>query len=87
MAAAQIVAEDVEKESDVVVTDETGEESAADEQGARVPRVARRPYTPTKAELEEHLPLHLEYRSWCEACVKGRGVERAHHRTAKEERG
>ena len=36
------------------------------------PRVARRPNLPTKAEIEEHYPLHLNYRSWCEHCVAGK---------------
>ena len=35
------------------------------EQHIRQPRVGRRPMSPTKAEVEEHLPLHLNYRSWC----------------------
>ena len=38
----------------------------------RPPRVARRPVLPTKAEIEEHYPLHLNYRSWCEHCVAGK---------------
>ena len=44
----------------------------------RKPQVARRPYTPTKAELESHLPLHLEYRSWCPHCRAGRGISMQH---------
>ena len=35
----------------------------------RIPRVARRPVLPTKAEIDEHFPLHLNYRSWCAHCV------------------
>ena len=31
----------------------------------RPSRVARRPSLPTKGEIEEHHPLHLNYRSWC----------------------
>ena len=38
----------------------------------RRPRVARRPVLPTKADVEEHFPLHLQYRSWCEHCVAGK---------------
>ena len=44
----------------------------------RKPQIARRPYTPTAAEVEAHLPLHLEYRSWCRHCVAGRGVATQH---------
>ena len=32
----------------------------------------RRPVLPTKAEVEEHFPLHLNFRSWCEHCVAGK---------------
>ena len=38
----------------------------------RRPRVARRPGLPTKADIEEHFPLHLHYRSWCEHCRAGK---------------
>ena len=44
----------------------------------RKPQVAKRPYTPTRAELEAHLPLHLEYRSWCPHCRAGRGISMQH---------
>ena len=39
----------------------------------RKPRVGRRPILPTKAEVEEHYPLHLHYRSWCRECSAGKG--------------
>ena len=38
----------------------------------------KRPDAPTKQELEEHLPTHLPYRSWCPHCVAGRGISRRH---------
>ena len=38
---------------------------------ARRPRVGRRPVLPTKAGIEEHHPLYLNYRDWCEHCVSG----------------
>ena len=38
----------------------------------RPPRVARRPILPTKAEIEEYFPLHLNFRSWCEHCGAGK---------------
>ena len=37
----------------------------------RKPRIGRRPILPTKAEVMEHSPLHLQYRSCCRA-GKGR---------------
>ena len=39
---------------------------------------AVRPYAPTKAELEEHLPLHLNYRDWCEDCVRAKALATPH---------
>ena len=33
---------------------------------------------PTQAEVEEHLPLHFTYGSWCEVCRTGRGRQAPH---------
>ena len=44
----------------------------------RQPRVGRRPMAPTKAEIEEHYPLHLNYRSWCEHCRAGKARQDRH---------
>ena len=38
----------------------------------RAPRISRRPVLPTKAEIDEHLPLHLNFRSWCAHSVAGK---------------
>ena len=38
----------------------------------RRPRVARRPVLLTKADIDEHFPWHLHYRSWCEHCRAGK---------------
>ena len=46
---------------------------------ARVLVVTAGPYSQTKAEIREHYPLHLQYRSWCPDCVRGKGHSR-HHR-------
>ena len=63
-SGAAIESEGVAKE--MAIDDET-----------RKPPVARRPYTPTAAEVEAHLPLHLKYRSWCPHCVAGKGFPRS----------
>ena len=44
----------------------------------RQPKVGRRPLAPTKAEVEEHYPLHLNYRSWCEHCRAGKARQDPH---------
>lgn len=46
--------------------------------GYRALKVAGQPYSPTKAEMEAHFPLHAEYRSWCRWCVEGKAVSRPH---------
>ena len=35
------------------------------EEEVRIPKPAARPYTPTRAEINEHEVTHLPYRSWC----------------------
>ena len=50
----------------------------------RKAKVARTPKAPTAREIEEHLPLHAQYRSWCKWCVFGKGV--ANHHVAGDEK-
>ena len=69
----------------VGLDDSEGKDESAADQEAREPRVARRPYTPTKAEVEAHEPLHVEYRSWCESCVAGKGISHQHKMDPGEE--
>ena len=35
-------------------------------------RVGCRPLLPTKADIDEHFPLHLNFRSWCAHCRAGK---------------
>ena len=49
-----------------------------DQEEARIPKIAARPYTPTKREREEHDATDLPYRSWCKHCVFGKGVHTPH---------
>ena len=60
---------------------ESQEES---QEETRKPQVARRPYTPTAAEVEAHLPPHLEFRSWCPHCVAGKGIATQHRKNTGE---
>ena len=48
-------------------------------------KIGRRPDLPTKADIEEHYPLHLHYRSWCEHCVAGK-ARLAQHRVQPADR-
>ena len=45
---------------------------------SRAPKISRRPGTPTKADIDAHLPWHAEFRSWCKYCVAGKAVSRQH---------
>ena len=43
-------------------------------------KIGARLILPTKAEIAEHYPLHLNYRSWCKHCVAGK-ARATQHRT------
>ena len=50
------------------------------------PRVLRDPGAPSQKDIDEHeAGGHATYRSWCEACVEGRGVGEPHLRAKKQE--
>ena len=59
--------------------------SSGDGEEWRRPRVKRRPDMPTTQDIDEHFPLHLNYRSWCAHCVAGRGVSDRHMSGDKSE--
>ena len=50
------------------------EEELADRQ---VPRL-RKLYKPTRTEIEEHMVMHMPFRSWCPHCVRGRAQTGLH---------
>ena len=54
-------AEGIERAVGEAAAQAAGGEEAEGE--VRKPRIGRRPLLPTKAEIEEHYPLHLNYRS------------------------
>ena len=62
------------------VEDEEGKETKDDAEDGKVrkPRVGMRPALPTKAEIADNLPLHLNYRSWCAHCRAGRARLASH---------
>ena len=61
-------------------------EAGIEDAEERAQRIAIRPVTPTKADIEAHYPNHITYRSWCPECVEGFGRERAHHGHDGEDR-
>lgn len=69
----------------MVVEDEVHPVPDASEFGERKPKAARRPYKPTQAEIDEHYPLHVHYRSWCPHRNAGKSIGRQHTRSAGNE--
>ena len=62
-------------------------EEEEEELGRRPAKGRRAPKGPTPREREEHALTHLPYRSWCPACVAGRGRGPQHptHPTKEKE--
>ena len=66
----------MEKE-EVIEPDTKG---AAQHDEARVPRALHGPRMPSKREVEEHKLTHLPFRSWCNHCLRGKGLKKGHRR-------
>ena len=66
--------EALEKEMECELEDETV-------QDAEIVRIFSDPGLPSKNEREEHEATHAQHRSWCTACVRGRGIANKHHRS------
>ena len=83
-------AEEVSGQEKPVVAEEDASRDREDSQGGvedgddhgrlgeRKPRIGRRPDIPTRQEIEEHLPLHAHYRSWCPHCHAGKSTSKQH---------
>ena len=56
-----------------------GELVEAEEEEAQQVSTLPTPYMPTQSERDDHELTHATYRSRCEHCVQGRGVEMGHH--------
>ena len=79
------VAADSDHQEPLAADEKVADEFDGFDLGERQPRIGRRPYTSTKAEVEEHNPLHVHYRSWCPSCVAGRSTSKQHRRQAAYE--
>ena len=65
---------------------EMGNEEDEEPLEAEIPRVRMDPKNPTTREKQEHEDSgHAVYRSWCAACVEGRGVGGQHRIELLEE--
>ena len=66
--------------------DEMGNEEDEEPLEAEIPRVRMNPKNPTSREKQEREDSgHAVYRSWCDACVEGRGVGGPHRIELLEE--
>ena len=68
--------------------DQDEEVTAGDieEEQARLVKRPHDPGKPTRKELEEHLPLHWPFRSWCRHCVEGREDASPHKSRSEEDK-
>ena len=57
--------------------DQQGPEESSEEH--RAIRLMRSPCGPTREEVEQHNLTHAQFRSWCPACVRGRGKNSPHY--------
>ena len=57
-----------------------------EEEGVRKSRGLPSPPRVSRKEREEHARTHTPYRSWCEHCVRGRGMKQQHRRKTEEEK-
>ena len=62
------------------------EELDQDIEEARMPKTPHNPGKPTRKEIEDHLPLHWPFRSWCRHCVLGRAVSSPHRARTEVDR-
>ena len=70
-----------EDEGEVIPEKEEEEEGRVE----RKVRTLRKVGSPSQEEYDQHQLLHGEFRSWCPACVEGRGRPRQHRRNVDEE--
>ena len=67
--------EAVDRETDPQASQDSELIEISDENEEAEPlRIAPSPKQPSAAEVELHRITHWPYRSWCEECVKGRGL-------------
>ena len=68
--------------------DENKDEEQEEEVKVQVNRtgICKPCHLPSSEELEEHMMSHIPFRSWCDHCIRARGVAAKHVHEDKEER-
>ena len=80
------IGDDIEPIGECLADVEMGNEEDEKPLEAEIPRVRVNPKSPTSREKQEHEDSgHAVYRSWCAACVEGRGVGGQHRIELLEE--
>ena len=80
------IGDDIEPVGESRAGVEMGNEADEEPFEAEIPRVRMNPKNPTSRETQEHEDSgHAVYRSWCAACVEGRGVGAQHRIELLEE--
>ena len=80
------IGDDIEPISESRADVEMGNEEDEEPFEAEIPRVRMNPQNPTTREKQEHGDSgHAFYKSWCAACVEGRGVGGQHRIELLEE--
>ena len=74
MKAGSVWEDKGESGNDSCESSKAGGDGEEKDTSMRKPKIGRIPKAPTKRELEEHLPLHMPYKSWCPICVSGEGL-------------
>lgn len=50
------------------------DEDLGDGEDQSAPRIVRRPYTPSRREVEDHMVSHMPVRAWCPHCAAGKAI-------------
>ena len=50
-----------------------------------IPRALHGPRMPSNKEVEEHEFTHIPFRSWCNNCLRGKGLKRGHRQCHHED--
>ena len=67
-----------ESSGEVLGNEDAGEEVVEAEEEAQAVDSLPSPNMPSQSERDDHDLTHYPYRSWCEHCVEGRGLEMGH---------
>ena len=74
----------LEEEEDPQEAEPASGSASVGQEEAQSAKPLRAPPVPTPQMIAEHELTHIPYRSWCPACVAGRGRSYSHHHEARD---